>query len=356
MLKRNYWYIAVVIFMLIGFTLPAGADAKTFPNMVAFGDSLSDHHGIESYFGIRSADNPTGVRDAWTNGDVWLEYLAKLWNVDVNSDNFDNNAIAGAKTRGHENPDIQALSDAQQIPQLGLVGQVGLYLSGDPSFTANNTLFVIWIGGNDLLEYGRGDSTAAGETELIQNAIDNINSSMGELATEGGLYFLVLTLPDIGKSPAYNQRTEAEIQAASALSSTFNSELQKALNAFKTAYPAVTIYTFDVFSFLNRTIANNTFTNSTGTYLQLDSEGDPTGGTNEPASDYLFWDTIHPTTRAHELLAVDVKSTTFDDDDDDTCFISIATGGSEERQPVGNPLIICVVSLIACISLRWYLK
>ncbi len=281
------------------YTMPASCQCTDFRSMVAFGDSLSDHHGLESYLGtFHPVENPNGVLPSWTNGDVWIEYLAASRNAVL-----DNNAIAGAMTRGHENANIQALSDAGQLPQLGLVGQVNLYASESPAFIPTDTLFVILIGGNDLLEYGRGESSAANVAELITNGIDNILNSMGTIAAEGALNFLVVNLPDIGKTPAYNTRPAEDILAASALAAAFNTALAYGLDEFQKMYPGITIYTFDLFSFLNEMIANNAFIDGVGTYLVLDAQGNPTGATNEPAEDHLFWDAIHPTTRAHEMLA-----------------------------------------------------
>ncbi len=80
------------------FAFPAESVAKSFNTLIAFGDSLSDHHGLEAYLGSYDpVSNPTGALEAWTNGDVWVEYLADILNADL-----DNNAIAGAMTEGHE--------------------------------------------------------------------------------------------------------------------------------------------------------------------------------------------------------------------------------------------------------------
>ncbi|MDM8543311.1 SGNH/GDSL hydrolase family protein [Desulfococcaceae bacterium HSG9] len=290
------------------YTMPASCQSIDFRNIVAFGDSLSDHHGLESYLGLfNPVTNPNGVLPSWTNGDVWLDYLAETRNAVL-----DNNAIAGAMTAGHESGDIQALSDSGQLPPLGLVGQINLYIAQSPSFNSTDTLFTIMIGGNDLLEYGRGESSATTPAELITNAIDNILNSIGALAAEGALNFLVINLPDIGKTPAYNTMPAETILAASTLASSFNTALAYGLNEFHKAYPAINLSTFDLFSFLNEMIANGTFTDSTGTYLVLDAQGSPTGATNEPAEDHLFWDSIHPTTRVHAILADEVNNEVLD--------------------------------------------
>jgi len=319
--------ILIAILLSVILILPGSSFAKSFNNIIAFGDSLSDHHGLETYLGpYDPVLNPNGALEAWTNGDVWVEYLADRLNADL-----DNNAIAGAMTVGHENDSIQALSDAGQLPQLGLAGQVNSFSDEDAGFNAAKTLFTIWIGGNDLLKYGRGESSAASAEELISDAIDNTINAMSVLANEGALNILVINLPDLGKSPAYNTKTPAEIAAVSTLSATFNSALETGISNFETLFPSVTVYTFDVYSFLIEIIDDGTFENSTGTYMVLDQDGNKTGETNEPADDYLFWDSIHPTTKAHELVAIEVADDLCDDCDS-SCFISCASEDLNSRQ------------------------
>ena len=298
--------------------------AGTFRTIVAFGDSLTDHFGLASYIGLYDpVRNPNGALEAWTNGDVWVEYLADELKADL-----DNNAIAGAMTLGHENNNIQALVDAGKLPPLGLVGQVNRFVNENHSFNPETTLFTIWIGGNDLLEYGRGESGAADTQELITSAIDNIINSMSALASDGARNMLVINLPDLGKSPAYNSRSPQEIQGVTALTSAFNGALAQGVAGFQAVFPEVTVISFDIFTNLNEIISSDTFANVTGTYMVLDENGNRTGETNEPAEDYLFWDAIHPTTRAHKIVADEIGDDLaargirpVDDDDDSTCFI-----------------------------------
>lgn len=328
--------IPVLFLISLILVFPAATLARSFDTVIAFGDSLSDHYGLQSYIGVYDpVSNPNGALEAWTNGDVWVEYLADLLNADL-----DNNAIAGAMTKGHENDDIQAMSDAGTLPQLGLIGQVNKFVAENTTFNPGDTLFTIWIGGNDLLKYGRGESEAASANELITDAIDNIVNSMSALVAEGAVQFLVINLPDLGKSPAYNTRTPVEIAGVTALSTAFNDALNTGINNFKSVFPSVTVYQFDVFTYLNEVIRDKKFKNSTGTYMVLDASGNYTGATNEPAEDYLFWDTIHPTTKAHQLVAVEVAEDLFDvdDDDDDSCFIVTASTHH------ANPSLLAAVS------------
>jgi phospholipase/lecithinase/hemolysin len=318
--------LRVIIPIVMVICSPILAFGENFEKIVVFGDSLSDHYGLQQYIGAYDpVINPTGALDSWTNGDVCVEYLAGLMNAEL-----DNYAIAGAMTEGHENSDIQTLINAGALPQLDLLGQVERFLEDGGSFAAEQTLFVIWIGGNDLLEYIRGESEVSSAEELIMDAVNNVVDSMSMLAGDNALNILVMNIPDFAKAPAFNTRSSIETAAITAVCDSFNVGLSSGIDMFSEIFPAVTVYTFDVYSFLNKTIDDGVFENCTGTYMVIDEDGNMTGETNGPASDYLFWDSAHPTTEAHELVADEVYDDLFyeeNDNDDSTCFISTAFAG-----------------------------
>ncbi len=328
----------IVFLTIICLCIASPLSARTFPDIVAFGDSLTDHEGAQSL--IEPSEVDFIVPEAWTNCPesgpcVWVEYLADGWGATV-----DNYAIGGALTEGHVSEDVEDLVDLGILPPLGLVGQVDRYVDDGPEFDPGNTLFTVWIGGNDLLEFLRGDLDAATPEALVAGATGDIQQSMNELAGIGAQYILALSLPDLSQTPAWLDRTAEDRAAAQSLVRSFNAELENTLSAFEESKPGITVYRFDVFSFFNDTIQSGTFANTTGTLL-VDPDN-PFGGTNEPAEDYLFWDDIHPTTRTHELLGqsvaqilesqdaggdpTDDNANDDDDDDDDTCFIAVAYG------------------------------
>lgn len=327
--RSIFFLVFLLFFLLIG---SSGAWARTFSHIIAFGDSLTDHGGLSGYL--------PGALEVWSNGDVWVEYMADDWNADL-----ENNAIAGAMTMGHENSDIQAMSDANQLPPLGLVGQVNTFIAGSPEFDAYRTLFTIWIGGNDLLEFGRGeylDSNGQVVTDpgtMIALAMSHINTAMTALVDNGALYILVMNLPDVGLTPLYNG-DETAAAGATQLSISFNKALDDMIADFKAAHPDVRVYTFDVFTYLHEMVESGIFKDTTGSYMVLDEQGNRTGETNEPAEDHLFWDSIHPTTKAHKLLGdkVAVVVADADDDDNSVCFIS-----TSRAEGIPSPLFPFIV-------------
>lgn len=140
-LKRSIQrgFIATCLFFVLVLLIPAAAHARTYQNIAAFGDSLSGHFGLAFYLGpYDSISNPNGAPAVWSNGDVWIEYLAGEWEASL-----DNNAIGGAMTKGHESEAVQALSDSGKLSQQGFGGQTDLYLSNSPGIDQEKTLFTI---------------------------------------------------------------------------------------------------------------------------------------------------------------------------------------------------------------------
>ncbi|MFP4227064.1 MAG: SGNH/GDSL hydrolase family protein, partial [Desulfobacterales bacterium] len=143
----------------------------------------------------------------------------------------------------------------------------------------------------------------------------------------GARNFLVLTLPDLSKTPAFNQLPEDKRAQISELTQGFNKALSVSLEAIEFQNSGVSVVSLDAFSLMNSLINQGIFNNTTGTYLELDAEGNPTGNVNGDAEDFLFYDPIHPTTRAHAIIgeeaaaAVETDPGPRDFDDSDTCFI-----------------------------------
>lgn len=298
--------IQTAIFLLL--FVSGTAFAAGYSRIVAFGDSLSDHGGLlkyQAYLGgaYDPVTNPNGVLTTWSNGDVWLDYLKSGLGVEL-----ENKAIAGAMSEGHENSSVQSMIDQGILPDLGLGGQIDSYIASGPSFDPATTLFSIWIGGNDLLEFGRMESKYASPDAMIFGATTAIVQDIEKLYSEGARNFLILNLPDVGKAPVYSKMTAEYKAAATQLCFMYNLMLWSGVDKFVAAHSDVKVIKFDAFTYINDQLKSGNFANTTGTYVKLDEKGERTTEFNGPASDYFFWDSIHPTTKAHEVLAGGVSS------------------------------------------------
>jgi len=292
--------VRLVITIMFVSLLASNAMAFKFQHIVSFGDSLTDHNGLIRYV-------PT-VPEAWTNGDVWVEYLAR--DFQISPENLENYAIGGAMTRNHKSDQIQAM-----IPNLGFIGQVNTYLASNPEFEPSKTLFTVLIGGNNFFKWFQEeyillstvDEINKSVEEMISKAINDIEEGIKSLVDKNAMHILVVNLPDLGNTPYLNHYPNFNNQFSQFVDS-FNQSLFETVNELDSGYTETEFYTFDVFTYMNELIESGLFPDTTGTYMILNDVLDPTTENYGEPEKYLFWDSVHPMTKAHELIAKDLGS------------------------------------------------
>ena len=261
--------------------LLAAQQVAAFSDLVVFGDSLSDQGNTDAatlgVFPGFSYDN-----GRFSNGPVYTEHLASLLGLDpitrsgAGGNNF---AFGGAETAGPGGFSGLFLN--------GLDEQVDEYTSeqeADP-----NALHIIWAGANDLLAEQLDFSIPAG----------NIASEINALHTGGARQFLVINLPDLGVTPRFNGDA-IESADYTARTDSFNAELALAVAEVETMLAGSNVRLFDVNMVFDELIADPAafgLTNTSDAFLN---------GSAGEASDYLFFDELHPTTNVHALLADEI--------------------------------------------------
>ena len=322
--KKLFFMLLTVLFLSIS----TNSWATTYSHIVAFGDSLSDHGGLSSYNSIIVANQGPAAPGSWTNagatpygGNIWLDYLKDQWGATL-----ENNAIGGAMTLGHEHAGIQYMIDNSLLPDLGLTGQITTYLASSPNYDVNKTIFAIWVGGNDCLEFFRGEYYTVDPNALITDSIGRIITQIGTLYADGARNFLVLNLPDLSKTPAFNTKDATTQATVYGVVNNFNAALSSALSGFASTHTDTEVYAIDAFMKMNEIIADDIFEDSTGTYLNVDENCEwDYASYNGTFDQFLFFDCIHPTTKAHEQVASEVVDSIPNGNghhDDDNCFIS----------------------------------
>ena len=284
--------ILLPVLLMLFLYLPTVALGSNFDTLVVFGDSLSDNGNLYAITSNSSPDPHYYYQGRFSNGPVWVEYLAGASALDCTLEDY---AYGGATTDGTSPP--------------GLIAQVSAYTSS--ATLGAKTLFAIWIGANDFLN-GSVD---------YQASAANIGAALDDLAAFGAEHILIVNLPDLGSTPRL-LGTPGE-DGARALSQAFNAALAAVIDAFQAANPDVTVYEFDIYSFLHATAADPGsygFTNATEVcpaYYIADDFDNSAG--------YVFWDEIHPTTEAHEVIAEQVLAILPEessDGSDSSCFIN----------------------------------
>lgn len=217
--------------------------------------------------------NPTYFQGRYSNGRVWVEYLADR--LHLSSKQTNNFAYGGATTGSDRN---------SLVP--GLLTQVQLFTNTYQQ-TNRNALYVLWAGANDYLQ-GVSDTTVP---------VENVTRAIISLADVGAKNILVANLPDLGQLPA--TRTSNNSANLSALTQIHNQRLRRSLKLLSQQYLDLQIVTMDANKLYLEAKANPAafgFTNVISACLS----GTRTCGNPDQ---FLFWDSIHPTTAAHRILA-----------------------------------------------------
>jgi phospholipase/lecithinase/hemolysin len=136
------------------------------------------------------------------------------------------------------------------------------------------------------------------DAATAQHAVNNMAHYVCDLYAAGARDFLVPNLLDLSLTPFGSGLPPAEQASLYALSVGFNNDLDSALSNLA-GLPGVNITPFDTLAFVHSAVANPAaygFTNVTTPCL------DAVTGPCAAPDEFLYWDGVHPTTRAHELL------------------------------------------------------
>jgi phospholipase/lecithinase/hemolysin len=285
---RTWKGVVVALIVLVWGTFLASASTNN--SLIIFGDSLSDV-GNAYQAGNTALVPPNYVAGEYTDGTtttpksaisgLWIEQLAALGGLPKptasSASGFDY-AFAGAVT---------ATTGSTSNPGLG--DQVTQFLHTYPS-APSGSLYVIWGGGNDLNNAGSAAALPAAET----SAISNLKGEISQLAAAGAKNFLWLNLPPLGDTPAgVASGYASQLNASSAQ---FKQDWSTAMTQLKAQYPSINLVGLDVYSNALQVVASPStygFTNVTS----------PAQSQLVNPDAYVFWDQLHPTTKAGQVLA-----------------------------------------------------
>jgi outer membrane lipase/esterase len=288
--RRSTRALAGLLGASLLFFSAAPVAAQDFTDIFVFGDSLSDTGNGCPVLAIVGYE-PGGC----SNGLVWVEYFADELGLEVEPSITGGNNYAFG---GHWTTDLD-----DQIWLFSLFG----FRPADP-----DALYVIWLGGNNVLDIPSSPTA-------MQDAVDDIIDGIRDLQDLGAQHFLIPNLPDMGRAygdftlPAGSGSvfTPAERDAVTALSLDFNDRLATAL----AAEPITTLYELDVEAIVEEIFADpalfgfspaaiDDFSDDTdfGMPCLVDPVCvfDPQGAV---ADGFFLFDAIHPTTVGHALIA-----------------------------------------------------
>jgi len=164
-------------------------------------------------------------------------------------------------------------------------------------------LYLVSGGSNDLfaaiddVEHNPANKDAI-EASAIHDAMLSLGEIIGDLSDRGARHFLVPNIADLGKVPSFLDGPLSSF--ASQASADFNRSLALLLKGF----PRLDIRTLDVSAAFDaaRSSAGGFADTRTACYTGGIEGGVPPEPCSNPDG-HLFWDDIHPSARAHLLLA-----------------------------------------------------
>lgn len=241
--------------------------------LYVFGDSLSDTGAVFRATGGSYPPNPPYFQGRYSNGRVWVEYLGDR--LGISSNQIYNFAWGGATT-------------GNQVGNLvpSLQSQVQSFLQTRPQLQSSD-LFILWAGANDYLQ----GANQAGPP------IANVTAALLALMEAGGQQFLVANLPDLGQLPA--TRSSASASTLTTLTQSHNQELRRALKQLGQKHAGLQLATLDAHRLYREAVTNPA---GVGLTNVLSACVAATYICDNP-DQFLFWDGIHPTRAAHQLLA-----------------------------------------------------
>ncbi|VEP16573.1 Phospholipase/lecithinase/hemolysin (fragment) [Hyella patelloides LEGE 07179] len=188
-----------------------------------------------------------------------------------------------------------------------------------PEETPEDDLFFLWVGSNDYLSFIEDDESTPDviETDFPETgrerrdaAIEvvdiNIGGAIQDIIDAGGKDIVVFNLPDLDRTPLAQDLTSQDRRDLRKLTNLHNRRLSCLARKTERANPDVNIIEVDVnelFDDIRDDPNEFGFTNVTDNFTGIDvytgiNQPPSTGNPNE----FLFWDSVHPTTTAQSLV------------------------------------------------------
>ncbi len=291
---------------LVSLLFSAFLYATPLNKTVVFGDSLSDNGNLYEYMKHQLPVSPPYFDGRFTNGYVWVELLMQSYYPANSNEHLLDYAFGGAGVM--DNDDDEGLFTLRR--------EIESYFLAHEDKADDKSLYVVWIGSNNYL-------AAPDEGDAIVNDVSaGVRHSLELLAEKGAKHIMVVTLPDLGNTPAARDFDSAS--AMTYLSKQHNKMLEKNTNELRSLYPETQWIFFEINGVLEDIMANPRpygFTNVKDTCYEevmdnsiskkhsiLKMVASIKPRKNKNACDgYLFFDPVHPTEPVHKLMAERTK-------------------------------------------------
>lgn len=290
-LNRAIFPRFIISFILI--TVISGcADSEipsyTTSSLYIFGDSLSDSGNVTIASAGLLPDN-NYYKGRFSNGPNYADQLASKLNTPLKpSRSFGSNyAFGGAKS-------------------LDVNAQVSNYKSNVDNIAKPEAIYIIWTGGNDLLDILLNEDT----TNTLESAVAHIEDAIRKLVSIGATKIVVPNQVNMGHLPRILELENSApgiINQATTLTINFNTALDNMLDELATN-GVILATKFDTFTLFENVVVNPIdyeLSNITDRcYIKDETLIELTGEEIicNNSDDYLFWDSLHPTHSGHTII------------------------------------------------------
>lgn len=292
-------------------------------------------------------------KSRFSNGLVWNEYLAQMWSIQKSDDDvYINKAFGGSWAATYDDQltvwnlirhplgTIKTLIVGKLIPpSLGITVQAYLFEHGQLN---DESVYFIFSGTNDYLSVLMFEDkyNALVMSKYIDNVLDGLTSSVFKLANAGAKRFVIMGIPHVGNMPKHVKTADRELLNAAAVQ--HNERLKVRIEGWKTLYPKADFLFVDTEHYLSSALASPAkygFTNTADSCIDVQfpmygalahspfasnfvlqyaqmlqykdkqfAPGDKNYHVCDAPENYLYWDDVHISTRAHGYLAFEVCS------------------------------------------------
>lgn len=275
--------------LAISLSMAGLAHAELYSSVTFFGDSLTDG-GYFSPVVPGGAQFTTNPDNTWATSFSEQLGTTSVANTVGGAQTGNNYAIGSARAR----KDVTLFG----IPVASVKNQVNGYLDNEK--VDPNGMYVVWAGANDLRD-GFEDPTNI--FSIVSSAASSQVEAIKALKDNRANYILVPNIPDIALTPDAPKGL-AERAQITAITNIYNQTMYSGAVA-----TGANIIPLDTFSLLQQVAANPKaygFTNITEAVCKTESS--ITCGINDlktPSANesYFFADGIHPSGRAHQMIA-----------------------------------------------------
>jgi outer membrane lipase/esterase len=256
--------------------------AQTYSRIVSFGDSLTDKGSLSP------PPPPPYFQGRFSNGPTWVERLG-----------FDNVAGYGGPVTGNVNYALGgATTGFSSPPTAGMRIQYQTYLGNGGAFGSGD-LATLWGGTNDLLNSLpsalKSQDPASFMSVVADGAADEIQFLADDIGAQGAGTVLTVNLPDLGAVPGSKPPAAAVLSAGS---SAFDSMILGRLQTVAAAHPSTNYILMDVarlYGAVNADPSAFGFVSNGGCFIN--------GVVCSNPDSYFYWDSLHPSSAGHELIA-----------------------------------------------------